>query len=110
MNALAFHFRPGKTFLRKPAHPITIPRSQVPYNFLRENGLDRGIFTMIYPHGEKMAARMYGPGVAGYGSYYQLHHIGEDRLLPEYLSSKTPLIIALVLVWAEPVAIVEFRP
>jgi hypothetical protein len=68
---ITFTFRVNDSFLGYPAHPITVPRSQVEYNKVREllSGSDKVWITV--PHGATVPGAIYH-GRAGYGPYYQV--------------------------------------
>ena len=91
---VSFHFRVNDSFLRYPAHPITIPRGQVDYRELRAEGLDGGSLAVVLPHGEKLAAQIYF-GKAGYGFYYQIRAYS-GQSIPKYLSVGIDLLMKLL--------------
>ena len=80
-----FRFTVGKVFLENKGHPITVPKSQVPYRALEAEGLSQKNVTIIFPRGERFEGQLYH-GEAGYGEYYQLQVRGDDRTLPRYIN------------------------
>lgn len=70
MQPLRFDFRVNRSFLEYAEHPITIPRSQLPYSLLRQAGLSSGGIEIRFA-GVLRLDSLYR-GTAGYGEYYQL--------------------------------------
>ena len=89
-----FQFWINKSFLEYPSHPITIPKSQIDYDKLREFHLDSGNYTILFPRGEKVNGFMYH-GIAGYGQYYQLR-FNRDQILPQYIYNGGKLLVVLL--------------
>lgn len=104
---LTFHFRVNDSFLSYQNHPLTVPRSEVDYAAVASEGIDQGVLTVIFPHGERREARLYG-GEAGYGDYYQIRFQGADRQIPSYLELNTDLIVILMRFRGCNYAIMEF--
>lgn len=103
-----FEFTANDSFLDGSGHPITIPKSQLPYSALTAASLDLNDITVILPHGERFEAAIYH-GEAGFGEYYQLRFNGSNRTLPSYLKLGDHLIIVLTKAAARSYALVEFR-
>ncbi|QSA99297.1 hypothetical protein [Methylococcus sp. EFPC2] len=103
-----FEFAVNKSFLEGSGHPITIPKSQLPYSELPAASLDHRHVVVVLPRGERFEADIYH-GQAGYGEYYQLRFNGKDRTLPSYLTLNGHLIVALLKVASQSYAILEYR-
>jgi hypothetical protein len=102
-----FQFTVNESFLEGSGHPITIPKSQLPYQQLGAVGLDHKHVIVVLPHGERFEAEIYY-GEAGYGEYYQLRFTGDNRTLPGYLKLNEHLLIVLTKADAKSYAIVEY--
>ncbi len=90
---ISFHFMINHSFLKYTAHPITVPKTQVQYKKMEEEGFERGDLTIIFPKGERFLGHMYY-GVSGYGPYYQIRsHTHKD--FPKYLSRGDKIIVIL---------------
>ncbi len=90
---ISFHFTISHSFLKYTTHPITIPKTQVQYREMEQEGLERGDLTIIFPKGERLRGHMYY-GVSGYGPYYQIRcHPRQD--FPKYLSERDKMIVIL---------------
>jgi hypothetical protein len=103
-----FQFTINDSFLTGAGHPITVPKSQLPYKELIAAGLDHKHVTVILPHGERFEAEIYF-GEAGYGEYYQIRFIGQDRTLPGYLKSNDQVFVLLTMIGSRSYAIIERR-
>ena len=103
-----FRFTAGKAFLENKGHPITVPKSQVPYLALEAEGLSQKNVTIIFPRGERFEGQLYH-GEAGYGEYYQLQVRGEDRTLPRYINLHDRLFVSLAKVGGRTYATLEYR-
>jgi len=103
-----FEFEVQKSFLEETEHPITIPKSQLPYQHLIAADLNHKHILVILPHGERFEAKIYH-GEAGYGEYYQIRFNGRERTLPSYLTLEDHLIIVLAKTISHSYAIVEYR-
>ncbi|MGH7630205.1 MAG: hypothetical protein ACREOF_12675 [Gemmatimonadales bacterium] len=68
---VGFGFRVNHSFLFYPAHPITVPRSQVDYGMVREMLLHDCDVWIIVPNATPVRGIIY-QGYAGYGPYYQI--------------------------------------
>lgn len=90
---VTFRFKINDSFKTNSGHPITVPKSQVDYSVLPDQGLDKGKFTMIFPRGERVSAKMYS-AVAGYGPYYQLR-LESGETLPKYFNIGDKVIVLL---------------
>lgn len=106
---LRFNFWVRKSFLQRGTHPITVPRSQVIYREMRESNLHQGPLTVIYPHGEKLQAHMYGGATKQRGNYYQIRHFPCSGKFPSYLKASQRLLIILLSIQEKPHAILEFQ-
>lgn len=84
MSGIDFTFKINSSFIKHPAHQITIPRGQVSYKQLEANKLYGDNFFVVFPHGERSIAKMH-QGVAGYGIYFQLQFTGANRTVPCYV-------------------------
>jgi hypothetical protein len=104
----SFEFTVNESFLEGSGHPITIPKSQLPYQALGVIGLDHKHVVVVLPHGERFEAEIYH-GEAGYGEYYQLRFNGSDRDLPSYLKLNDRLIVFLAKAANNSFAILEYR-
>ena len=103
-----FRFTVGKAFLEYEWHPITVPRSQVPYRALEAEVLSKRI-TMIFPRGERLEGQLhYGPH-SGFGEYYQLQVRGVDHTVPSYIKLYDQLLVALFKSGARSYAVLEYR-
>ncbi len=62
-----FPFEVGKAFLENIGHPITVPKSHLPYGALEAEGLAQKNITIICPRGERFEDQLYRvrPGVCG---------------------------------------------
>jgi hypothetical protein len=103
-----FRFTVGRAFLKNKGHPITIPKSQVPYRALEAEGLSQRSVTIVFPRGERFEGQIYH-GEAGYGEYYQLQMRGEKRTLPRYISLNDRLFVTLAEVGGRTYATLEYR-
>lgn len=92
---LIFTFTSNRSFVVHGSHPITIPRSQVPYDELRAAKLDHDAITLVLPMGERLAARLYS-GVSGYGPYFQLRTVAASPALPGYLKIGKRVLVLLI--------------
>jgi hypothetical protein len=106
MTNLSFAFDIKASFRGYPSHPITVPRGEIDYKHLESERLHEGDFILILPRGERFVARM-AHGHAGYGPYYQLKFVGDDRRLPEYLGKGTRVYVFLVRMRDSNYAIIE---
>lgn len=86
---IRFKFQVGKAFFDR-GHRITIPRSQVRYDKIRAEGLDKDLI-VIFPRGEQTTAR-FSDSTAGRGPYYYIDIRG---MLPDYLKRNDHLIVEL---------------
>lgn len=68
---ITFWFRINDSFLGYPAHPITIPKSQVPYGDVADLLLTAREAWITIPGAPAIRAKV-GHGIAGYGEYYQV--------------------------------------
>lgn len=93
MYALSFLFAINQSFLSHPGHPITVPRGQVDYKLLEAERLNEGPFTVIFPKGERVTAKMHD-GVSSWGRYYQLRFIGLNRGVPNYVREQVHVLLA----------------
>ena len=89
----SFEFTVNKSFLGGSGHPITIPKSQLPYKELLSLGLDHKHIVVTLPHGERYEAEVHH-GTAGFGEYYQLRFTNSPSL-PGYLKLNDRLIVLL---------------
>ncbi|MGE0358725.1 MAG: hypothetical protein AB7P08_17615 [Burkholderiales bacterium] len=103
-----FPFRVGRAFLGAIGHPITVPKSHLPYGALQAEGLTQKNLTIICPRGERFEGQLYH-GEAGYGEYYQIQFRGNDRTLPSYLKLDDRLFVGLLKVGASSYAVLEYR-
>ncbi len=103
----AFYFTVNPSFLGEKGHPITVPRSQVPYRALESEGLNQKNVTIIFPRGERFKGQLYH-GRSGWGKYYRLQMRGEDRTLPTYIKLHDRLLVALFKVGALSYAVLEY--
>jgi len=103
-----FPFKVGQTFLRNIGHPITVPKSHLPYGALVAEGLTQKNITIICPRGERFEGQLYH-GEAGYGEYYQIQFRGKDRTLPSYITINDRLFVGLLKVGARSYAVLEYR-
>ena len=106
MAALHFKFEINQSFLGYPGHPITVPRGEVDYKRLESEQLHQGEFTVIFPRGERLTAKMVH-GDAGYGPFYQLKITGEDRNVPRYVDAGRSVFVLLVRMNGQNYAILE---
>ena len=90
-----FRFTVNRSFLVNRQHPITVPRSQVPYRALEAEGLSHDHIKVIFPQAEQFEGKLYY-GEAGFGEYYQLQLCGENRTLPCYIQRDDQLLVALL--------------
>lgn len=104
----SFEFTVNLAFLNYASHPITIPKSQLPYQTLGSIGLDHKHVTVILPQGERFEAKVYH-GKAGHGEYYQFRFKGGHRILPGYLKLNVCLIVFLIKMASHSYAILEYR-
>ena len=104
----SFEFTVNKSFLDGSGHPITIPKSQLPYQELRSLGLDHKQVVVTLPRGERFEAEIYH-GTAGYGEYYQLRFTGGHPSLPGYLKFNDRLLILLEKAGGRSHATLEYR-
>lgn len=104
---ISFGFTINKSFLIYPTNPITVPKTQVEYNKVQQEGFDQGDLTIILPKGERMRGHMYDD-VAGYGPYYQIR-FHKDQHLPQYLTISSRVIILLHKDKNYRYAVIEFR-
>jgi hypothetical protein len=88
----SFEFRVNKSFLNDSGHPITIPKSSLPYDKLLSLGLDHDRLNVVLPRGETFEAAIYH-GTAGYGEYYQIRFQSGRRDLPSYLSLNDLVVV-----------------
>ena len=103
-----FRFTAGKAFLENNGHPITVPKSQLPYRTLEAEGLCQKHVTIVFPRGERFEGQLYH-GEAGYGEDYQLQVRGEDRKLPKYIKLHDSLFVTLAKVGERTYATLEYR-
>jgi len=103
-----FHFTLNRSFLGTKVHPITVPKSQVPYRAFEAEGLSAKDITIIFPRGEQFEGQMYH-GDAGYGEYYQIRFCGENRTIPGYLKLDDQLLVTLHKVSGRNYAVLEYR-
>ena len=82
---LEFDFTVNKSFLNpEDRHPeITVPRSQVDYSELCNQGLDEGELTIMFPRGERISGKMRSSR-AKWGPYYQIR-ANQKLSIPGYL-------------------------
>jgi len=106
MASLYFLFDINPSFRDYSGHPITVPRGEVDYKRLESERLHQGEFTVIFPKGERLAARM-AHGYAGYGPFYQLKFVGDDRHVPQYLEKGARVYVLLVRLHDKNYAIIE---
>ena len=104
----SFEFTVNDSFLEGSGHPITIPRSQLPYQTLLAIGLNHAHVVVILPRGERFDADIYH-GEAGYGEYYQLRFNGGNRDLPSYLKVNDNLVVFLAKAAGTSFAILEYH-
>lgn len=102
-----FRFTIGRAFLEYKWHPITVPRSQVPYRALEAEGLGQRV-TLICPRGERFEAQLHHGPHSGFGEYYQLQVRGADRKVPPYIKLQDRLIVALFKSGARTYAVLEY--
>ena len=102
-----FRFTVRKAFLEYKGHPITVPKSQVPYRALEAEELSQKKVTIIFPRGERFEGQLYH-GAAGYGEYYQLKVRGENRKLPAYIKLHDLLFVTLAKVGRRTYATLEY--
>jgi len=108
MHMAVFRFTVNKSFLEYNWHPITVPKSQVPYRALEAEGLSQRI-TIIFPRGERLEGQLhYGPH-SGFGEYYQLQVRGADRTVPSYIKLHDRLLVVLFKGGARSFAVLENR-
>jgi hypothetical protein len=103
-----FRFTVNQSFLGTKGHPITVPKSQIPYKALEAEGLSEKSVTIIFPRGERSEGQLYH-GKAGFGEYYQLQVRGEDRSLPRYIKLQDRLLVVLFKAGARSYAVLEYR-
>ena len=103
-----FRFTMNQSFLGNQGHPITVPKSQVPYKALEAEGLSQKNVTIIFPRGERFEGQLYH-GEAGFGEYYQLQVRGVDRTVPSYIKLHDRLLVALFKGGARSYAVLEYR-
>jgi len=90
---ISFQFIINNSFLTYSTHPITVPKTQVEYKEIEQEGFSQGGLTIIFPKGERTRGHMYY-GKAGYGPYYQIRsYTNQD--LPKYLEIGDKVIILL---------------
>lgn len=106
MSALNFPFTINQSFLGYPGHPITVPRSEVNYERLKDEQLHLGVFVVVYPRGERATAIMYR-GVSSRGLYYQLRFRGKHRGVPDYVKAGNDFFVVLTRLHNENYAILE---
>lgn len=104
---ISFRFRINDSFRRYSTHPITVPKTQVEYKKIEQEGFSRGDLTIIFPKGERIRGHMYS-GVAGFGPYYQIRFYPNQHL-PEYLATGTRIMVLLHKDGNHCYAIMEFR-
>jgi hypothetical protein len=68
---VTFWFRINDSFLGYPSHPITIPKSQVPYGEVAELLLRAKEVWISIDASPPVHGRIYH-GIAGWGEYYQI--------------------------------------
>lgn len=102
-----FDFTVNKSFLESNGHPITVPKSQLPYKSLLSLNLDHENLIVILPQGERYKAEIYH-GTAGYGQYFQIRLHGGNRSLPPYLKLDDHLIVVFVKAKFNSLAILEY--
>jgi hypothetical protein len=105
MIAIAFTFSVNSSFLDY-SHPITIPIDY--YGKMRKAKLDEETYSIVYPKGETLKAKMYfgRPGQAG--EYYRLTVTKRYQKLPEYLQFGDRLIVILTRYYKHNYAILEY--
>jgi len=103
-----FRFSVNQSFLSESSHPITVPKSQVDYKTVDNLRLDRKNLTLICPRGERIQGHLYA-GTAGYGPYFQIRLLGENRRLPSYFKLSDKLIVLLFRVGTKSYATLEYR-
>ena len=70
IKRITFDFKINKSFLKYPAHPITIPREF--YIFLDIHGIiEKQDATVVFPDGSSALGYIYH-GTAGWGEFYQI--------------------------------------
>jgi hypothetical protein len=89
---MIFRFVINSSFVTEKSHPLTIPRGRVSYRDLEAEGLHSRPYTLICPHGERLAGRMHS-GMAGFGPYYQLRT--EPQRIPDYLRVGDEMFVLL---------------
>lgn len=103
-----FEFAVNHSFLEGAGHPITIPKSQLPYQQLEAAGLDHKHVTAIFPRDERFAAEICHDDVT-YGDHYQLRFSDSKRDLPSYLKLDDHLVVMLVKTAMQSYAVIEYR-
>ena len=68
---IRFQFRGNRSFVEGAGHPITVPKSQVPYHLLEARIGSAREGRMTLPDGSHVGVHLY-EGTAGYGPYFQL--------------------------------------
>jgi len=104
---LSFRFTINNSFLKYSTHPITVPKTQVQYKLIENEGFSRGDLTIIFPKGERIKGHMYY-GMAGYGPYYQIRSY-TDQHLPKYLSRGDKVVVLLYKDGNNRYSIIEYR-
>ncbi len=104
----SFEFTVNKSFLGGSGHPITIPRSQLPYRTLCSLGLDYKHVVVTLPRGERHDGRIH-QGIAGFGEYHQLRFVDSQLTLPSYIKLSDRLIIFLEKAGRHSHAILEYK-
>ncbi len=72
---ISFNFKVNKSFLDNRSHPITIPKSEVDYEKIKNLNVESSPVTIICHDSSKLSGKIYR-GVAGYGLYYQIRMNG----------------------------------
>ena len=65
-----FWFRVNSSFVSYSAHPITVPKTQVPYSMVQAGNFCRDAL-IVAPDGLHIPGHIYH-GNAGYGEYYEI--------------------------------------
>jgi hypothetical protein len=94
MPSLHFEFMISYSFLRDTEHRISIPPGEVDYKLLEAERLHEGQFILVFPRGERTAARMLN-GNGAYGPSYQLRLTGDNRNVPSYLHEGAHVYVLL---------------
>jgi len=89
-----FSFTVRKSFLNYSTHPITVPQRQVDHKKIKQEELDKGDLTIIFPKGERIRGHMYSGRANGTYPYYQIRSC-PDQKTPKYLSCWDKVIVLL---------------